>query len=197
MLIGTACSTPHTPKEIALDIRVEGAENGRIYLCEIENIHYGSAKVIDTLTVENGHAAYANDTLLTGLYAFASQINRYGYPIIEGDFFLQPRTNRFRYTVADDEQQTVAVEPLALQQQYETFQQHLKEINAATDSINTLFYAAREKGDKDEMARQKEASLPYYEKASQEKSEYRKTRPGGLLELGLRMVPIPSIQTIR
>lgn len=173
VLIGTACSTPQATDHIALDVTVEGVDNGKLYLCEIQNIHYGSAKVIDTLTVENGHVIYANDSLLTGLYAFAGQINRdYGVPLVEGNFFLQPGTNRFHYAVADGKQQTVAVEPLALQSQYEAFQQRLKEINAATDSIGALFYAARDKDDREEMARLKEASLPYYEAASQQKNEY-------------------------
>lgn len=173
VLIGTACSNPHTTENITLDVTVEGISNGKIYLCEIQNIHYGSAKVIDTLTVENGHTSYANDSLRTGLYAFASQINHdYGIPMTGRSFFLQHGKNRFCYTATDGKQNTVAIEPLALQTQYEAFQNRLKEINSVTDSIDALFDTAREKGDREEMARLKEASVPFYEEATQRKKKY-------------------------
>lgn len=168
-----SCTHPAQPTPIAIEVEVEGVDNGKLYLCEIQNIQYGSARVIDTLIVENGHVVYTNDTLLTGLYAFTNQINRdYGIPMIEGNFFLQPGTNRFHYTVAGEKQQTVVMETLDLQSRYEAFLQHLKEINTSTDSVDMLFYAARDRGDREEMARLKEVSLPYYEAASQQKSAY-------------------------
>lgn len=160
------------PPKIALQVSVEGIENGKVYLCEIQNIHYGSAQIIDTLTVENGQIAYANDSLRTGLYALSDEINSYGYPVIERNIFLQPGENNFRYLVSGKEQQTLAVEALDLQAKYEAFQQKLKEIDALTDSMNVLFYAAREKGDREEMARVKEASMLYYKESSRQKKAY-------------------------
>lgn len=170
-LAGCAQQGKQTPK-IALHVSVEGIENGKVYLCEIQNIHYGSAQVIDTLTVTNGQIAYTNDSLRTGLYALSNEINPYGYPVIERNIFLQPGENNFRYLVSGKEQQTLSVEALDLQAKYEAFQQKLKEIDALTDSMNVLFYAAREKGDREEMARVKEASMPYYEESSRQKRAY-------------------------
>ena len=43
-LAGSAQQGKQTPK-IALHVSVEGIENGKVYLCEIQNIHYGSAQV--------------------------------------------------------------------------------------------------------------------------------------------------------
>lgn len=174
LLVAAGC-TPSGQKSqgISLDVTVDGIDNGKLYLCAVNNVHYKTTAVIDTLQVEKGHATYHNDTLPTTLYALAPQLSENGYPLAGELFFMQPGETTLRFTVEPNRTPVTTIEQATpIQKQYEAFTKQMKAFDSQVDSINQLFYAARERGDREEMAKQKEASIPYYEKAETEKNAY-------------------------
>ena len=58
----------------------------------------------------------------------------------------------------------------ALQEQYEALLEakYIAGNRTVLDSLDHMFYAAREKGDREEMERIREVSSPYYESASEQ-----------------------------
>ncbi len=158
---------------ITLRVHVKGINKGKAYLYEVQNVFYNTFKVLDTLQIENGQAMYQNDTLRTGLYALSPHKNpQSGKVEVENHLFLQTGENYFQYTILKESSLVTSIHPTEVQGQYETFQRRLKEINAQTDSLDRLFYAARDRGDRAEMARIKSSSISYYETASTKRNEY-------------------------
>lgn len=166
----SSCTTPDSFK---LKGTVEIPECNKLYLYQVSDEFYEQIVFLDSIAVENGSFVYSNDSLKTDLYCISTQNSKTEYL---KDFYymlLEPVTSNV--TVSKENGKfRVNVESSALAKKYKKFNEDKRVVGnrQVLDSLDNLFFAARAKGDREEMARIKELSMPYYNKAHENVSNF-------------------------
>lgn len=159
------------PKSAILEGSLDGIQTDSIYLYQVNNEHYGSVEPVKAIGVVDGKFIYPADSVQTGLYCFSLQnIERGEYLQQYANLFLEPKSMQLTFNKDKYDQLSLHATGSALQEQYEALQ-NAKDIagnRAVLDSLDHMFYTAREKGDREEMERIREVSRPYYESASEQ-----------------------------
>lgn len=157
------------PEKTVIEGVLKDTNVSKVYLCEVVSDYYGSTKPIDSVAVVNGKFRMEFDSLAPQLYYL--QVGDKA-----GGFFVEPGKIRVVQGEDVDERINWEVQGSASDALY---RKYLKEENIAVnkricDSLDQLFSAARAAENRDEMARIKEESMPYYEKGEQNKWELAK-----------------------
>lgn len=153
---------------------LDGIQADSIYLYRVINEHYGSVEPVKSVAVTNGQFTFPADSLATGLYCFSLQSMARGEYIQQSvNAMLEPKS--MHLTIGKDayDQLTLHATGSDLQDRYEALQKqkYVAGNRAVLDSLDHLFYAAREKGDRQEMERIREVSTPYYDSGSEQTSK--------------------------
>lgn len=159
------------PKSVTLEGSLDGIQTDSIYLYQVNNEHYGNVKLIESIAVTDGKFVYPADSIETGLYCFSLQnMERGEYLQQYANLFLEPKS--MKLTLGKDKYEHLSLHATgsALQEQYEALQKakYVAGNRAVLDSLDNMFYEAREKGDQKEMERIREVSMPYYDSASEQ-----------------------------
>lgn len=159
------------PKSVTLEGSLDGIQTDSIYLYQVNNEHYGNVKLIEFIAVADGKFVYPADSIETGLYCFSLQnMERGEYLQQYANLFLEPKS--MQLTLGKDKYEHLSLHATgsALQEQYEALQKakYVAGNRAVLDSLDNMFYEAREKGDQKEMERIREVSMPYYDSASEQ-----------------------------
>lgn len=166
----TSCTTPET---FNLKGTVDIPECSKLYLYEVSDEFYQNMNLIDTIVVENGLFVYKNDSLGTNLYCLSTQDYKKEYLEDFAYMLLEPVVSKVTISKVGGKFK-VNVESSSLTRKYEKFNEDKKKVGnrEVLDSLDNLFFAAREKGNREEMARIKEASEPYYEKTREDVNNF-------------------------
>lgn len=174
-----ACSQKES-STFTLTGSVEGYNTSALYLFEVQNQHYDFIKLLDTIPVTNGKISYSNDSLQTQLYFLSTQADLYNPETLQqGAYvFFKKGINEVRVIENEHKKMLVEVKDFPLQTQFVEFTNEKENIGnrKVLDSLDHLFYAAREIDNVDEMMRIKEESIPYYEEAMQKTNEWLKEK---------------------
>ena len=158
-------------KSVSLEGSLDGIQADSIYLYQVDNEHYGSVKLIKSIAVTDGRFAYPTDSIQAGLYCFSLQnMERGEYLQQYANLFLEPKSMQLTLGKDKYDQLSLHATGSALQEQYEALQEakYIAGNRMVLDSLDHMFYEAREKGDREEMERIREVSSPYYESASEQ-----------------------------
>ena len=155
---------------------VEGYNTSALYLFEVQNQHYDFIKLVDTIPVTNDKISYSNDSLETQLYFLSTQADLYNPETLEqGAYvFLRKGDNDLKVIKNDQKKMQVEVKNFPLQTQFIEFTKEKESIGnrKVLDSLDQLFYAARDAENKEEMMRIKEESIPYYDEQAKQSNEW-------------------------
>lgn len=152
--------------------RVVRGEVGEIkanvmYLYDVKNEYRSVHQKIDSAGVQDGHFVFTLKDKAPALYFVGDSPYHGGYFFLDGqEIVLKPEC-------VTEEKVVWNVTGSPLDQMYREFE---KRVYAETygqikDSLSALFYKARERQDRTEMARIKEESGPYYDKGAKKKKE--------------------------
>ncbi|MEG2792034.1 MAG: TlpA disulfide reductase family protein [Odoribacter sp.] len=136
----------------------------KVYLCEVVDEYYSRHRIIDSAVVKEGKFVFQKENIKPELYFLETNAGVGGYLFLES-VTMEVKPGR----MAEDMINWVVVGS-SLDQKYRDYLLEKNKIVARrqTDSLTDLFFKAREKEDEQEMARLKEESVPYYEKADRE-----------------------------
>lgn len=153
------------PLESILECKLEGIQTDSVYLYRVLNERYGQMDPVLSIPVKEDAFSCPLDTLPTGLYCLSLQNIQRGELLEQyANLFLEPE--RIRVTLKTDEGKQLVLHSQGspLQLQYEQFLQKKNEAEyrQMLDSLDGLFYAARDRDDREEMERIRELSMPYY-----------------------------------
>lgn len=163
-------SACNEPKTVVLEGILDGIQADSIYLYQVRNEHYGTMEQVKSIAVVDGKFTCPVDSVRTGLYSFSLQnTNRGEYLQQYANLFLEPKSMQLVLGKDKYDQLSLHATGSALQDQYEALQKakYMAGNHAVLDSLEHLFYAAREKGDRKEMERIRNVSDPYYESGSE------------------------------
>ena len=130
----------------------------KIYLGEMTNEYYGYFKAIDSAEILDGKFAFRVDDVKPQMLFLGFRPGKGGMLMAEaGNLTVKGQAygQEVRWEVAGSE----------LNRKYATFleEKYVAENRRMCDSLNQLFYAARDKDDRQEMKRIKDLSIPVYE----------------------------------
>ncbi|MBC5623520.1 TlpA disulfide reductase family protein [Butyricimonas hominis] len=139
----------------------------KIYLCEVVHEYRGIHQVIDSAEVKNGQFTFVVKDARPELYFIGDTPWHGGY------FFLDGNKIKLKPESISEEQIDWSVEGSPLDKKYREFKKRMyaETFGAIKDSLNALFYKAREAGNREEMKRIKEESEPYYDEGSERERE--------------------------
>lgn len=143
-------------KSVSLEGSLDGIQADSIYLYQVDNEHYGSVKLIKSIAVTDGRFAYPTDSIQVGLYCFSLQnMERGEYLQQYANLFLEPKSMQLTLGKDKYDQLSLHATGSALQEQYEALLEakYIAGNRTVLDSLDHMFYAAREKGDREEMER--------------------------------------------
>lgn len=159
-LLLSACQSGKTIIEGSL----KDANVSRVYLCEVLSEYYGSLKPIDSVVVVNGKFSMRLDSLTPQLYYLKAGDKA-------GGLFIEPGKIQVVQGESADEKIIWEVRGSASDALYRKYleEEEIATYKRISDSLDQLFYVARAADNREEMARIKEESIPYYEKGEQNK----------------------------
>lgn len=163
----SACSES---KAVDLEGTLDGIQADSIYLYQVNNEHYGGVELVKPIAVVDGKFTYPVDSVQTGLYCFSLQNTERGEYLQQyANLFLEPKPMKLILGKDKYDQLSSHATGSALQDQYEAFQKakYITGNRAVLDSLDHMFYAARDKGDREEMERIREVSSPYNESGTE------------------------------
>lgn len=169
--MGWSCNDPSRTIEGTL----EGIEADSVFLYEVVNEHYGSLKYKEAIPVVEGKFTLSADSLTPQLYALSTENERTnGYVRTFAKAFLAPSQTDIVLSEDPYGQLRLCASGSALTEGYQSFMDGMADVENRTvlDSLDNLFYQARERGDTATMAQIKKTSAPYYEQAGKAKQEY-------------------------
>ncbi len=162
ILACTACTSEKSDE--CLRIRGTAQATAQLYLYEILDETNLFVRQLDTIPVLDGGAIdYRNDSIKAGLY-FVSPLGKSDiYEALERGKILFLSNGLNKLTWSEDDQATLADSPV--NDEYQAFIQKKNELadRSVLDSLDALFYAARDRNDTVEMARLNEVSTPISE----------------------------------
>lgn len=160
-----------TDKEAVMEGTLEGIQADSIYLYQVINEHYGVKKQIKAIPVAGNRFRCSIDTLQTALYCLSPQsMNRGEYVRQSANLFLEAKDIQVSISKNKYDKLEINASGSDLQEKYEVLQiEKYKAGNREVlDSLDYLFYTARENKDSEEMERIREISSPYYTEASEQ-----------------------------
>lgn len=170
ILLTTAC----TQSPILLKGEIHDFEANQLYLYDVNDEFYNNVDLIDSIPVIDGSFTYNIDSIESKLYFIALQ-NGKQENIQQGAYLFIEPTN-MQISISSDKYNRMQVkgEGSKLEDKYLAFceQKEAKGNRVLLDSLDALFYAAREKGDREEMKRIKELSSPYYDESREQKQQF-------------------------
>lgn len=151
--------------------RVIKGEMGEIkadtmYLCDVVNEYRGVHRVIDTARIQDGCFVFTVKDMAPGLYFIGDTPFHGGYFFLDGqEIVLKPES-------VTEENIVWTVTGSPLDQVYREFNKRMyaETFGQIKDSLDALFYQAREKQDRVEMMRIKKESGPYYDEGYKKES---------------------------
>lgn len=164
--LGFLCSCGE--KRPVLEITLDGIQADSVFLHKVRNEHYSYMIPFKTIAVVDGKFTYPLDSIETALYSLSLQNMESAAVKQYANLFLEPKSMKVTISKGKYDQLNLDATGSELQDKYEAFQKAKYEIGhrAILDSLDNLFYAAREKGDREEMERIREISMPYYNEGS-------------------------------
>lgn len=164
----------NNPGKLAINGTVNVPDCSMIYMYQITDQAYGRMNLIDSIAVVDGKFAYVNDSLKADLYGFAKEYSSRNYGKNVAYLLLEPSKVSVTLSEGQEGEMEAVAAGSALADKYVAFNKEKAAIGnqAVLDSLDKLFYAAREIRDTAEMARVKKASTPYYEESSKNKSNF-------------------------
>lgn len=153
VIISSLSACNNTP---ILNGELSNKDVDKIYLSEIVNEHYSRYRVVDSAIVTDGKFEFNLETKSSQLYFI-------GKGRVGGKVFVEPTSMQIDGTAATTKEIKWHVQGSPMHKMYETFvqQKEIIEFKKQRDSCSQLFYAARSKGDREEMARIKSESEVY------------------------------------
>lgn len=142
----------------------------KLYLFIVEDEHYGYVQPVDSFKVTDGSFTYSNDTLTTRLFFMSPAFNPNEMEsCFEQGTFLFLANGNNQLTVSRNGNGPIKVDNpnVKLNAQYALFK-HQKDSagNKHTlDSLDQMFYAARDRNDEREMQRIKNSTASIYDRA--------------------------------
>lgn len=146
------------PNRMKIEGQTGNQKEKKIYLGEVTSEYYGTFKVIDSAEIKEGKFCFTLDSVKPEMLFLGFRWGEGGLLFAEaGNFQVRPlevKEGRIIWEVAGS----------ALNQKYTEYLKKNDEVRnqKALDSLNNLFFKAREKKDRKEMARIKEVSEPLY-----------------------------------
>lgn len=158
VLLGIGCSEKTA---FVMEGTIDGKRDGVIYLSSVKNRYEHSYTVVDSAIVKDGKFRMERKELRPELYLLGDKNVR---SESRDMVFLEPGKIKAQGKVDKDGNYTWEIEGSKNHEVYNRFskEQYIKSGQAQMDSLDVLFYAAREKGDRAEMARIKELSIEIY-----------------------------------
>lgn len=162
LIIGIACllGACHSNR-----MRIEGEigdiKENKIYLGEITNTYYGLFDPIDSAEIEEGKFTFTVDCAKKQMLFLGFRPGQGGMVFAEaGNLKVKPATVKKGGVVWE-------VSGSVLNDKYRDFMKACAVVrnDRLLDSLDALFFTARDREDREEMARIKEESMPYYEQA--------------------------------
>lgn len=139
----------------------------RVYLFRVIDEHNKRIALLDSVEVVNTHFAYRNDSLYAQVLFLTAEWNKEARDVTQnGSFhFFNVGDNRVTLSKSKDGKLLADLGEAKLDAQYQSFKAERYRLanRQALDSLDALFYAARAKGDTEEMARIKAISNPIYD----------------------------------
>lgn len=179
LLLGTAitvlssCNQPQNLNGVLTDY-----ETDSIFLYQVKNEHYGSGEYRQSIPVTDGKFSIALDSIPTGLYCLSLQNTESGEYLEDyANLFLEPA--RMEVSISKNKYDKMFLQAVGspLEDKYTAFQKAKDEAGnrVLLDSLDFLFYKAREKEDRTEMERIREVSGPHYESGREQVNALLKT----------------------
>lgn len=164
--LGFLCSCGE--KRSVLEITLDGIQADSVFLHKVRNEHYSYMIPFKTIAVVDGKFTYPLDSIETALYSLSLQNMESAAVKQYANLFLEPKSMKVTISKGKYDQLNLDATGSELQDKYEAFQKAKYETGnrVILDSLDNLFYAAREKGDREEMERIREISMPYYNEGS-------------------------------
>lgn len=164
--LGFLCSCGE--KRPVLEITLDGIQADSVFLHKVRNEHYSYMIPFKTIAVVDGKFTYPLDSIETALYSLSLQNMESAAVKQYANLFLEPKSMKVTISKGKYDQLNLDATGSELQDKYEAFQKAKYETGnrVILDSLDNLFYAAREKGDREEMERIREISMPYYNEGS-------------------------------
>lgn len=155
-------------KSPVLEITLDGIQADSVFLHKVRNEHYSYMIPFKTIAVVDGKFTYPLDSIETALYSLSLQNMESAAVKQYANLFLEPKSMKVTISKGKYDQLNLDATGSELQDKYEAFQKAKYETGnrVILDSLDNLFYAAREKGDREEMERIREISMPYYNEGS-------------------------------
>ena len=131
----------------------------KMYLCEVVSDYWKSHRAVDSADVIGGKFMFELENVQPELYFLGDSPNHGGY------FFLDGKRIKVQPENVTEEEISWKVEGSFLDQKYRAFMEQWDEatFKQITDSLDALFFQARDAGNREEMARIKEESMHYYD----------------------------------
>lgn len=162
------------PAPATIEGHLQGITADSVYLYKVTNVHYNGVEYLQALPTTDGRFSYPADSLQKGLYCLALENTRNKEYLQQyAQLFLEPAPLQIELAKDKYGKLTAQVTGSELQTRYATFQADLyrAENRATTDSLDALFYAAREENNREEMERIRTVSSPYYEQGRKQAAE--------------------------
>lgn len=148
----------------------------RVYLFRVIDEHNKRIALLDSVEVVNSHFAYRNDSLYAQVLFLTAEWNKEVRDVTQnGSFhFFNVGDNRVSLSKSKDGKLLADLGEARLDAQYQSFkaEQYRLANRQALDSLDALFYAARAKGNTEEMARIKAISNPIYDAGAERVSQW-------------------------
>lgn len=176
VLLLAACNKRSDVSKLTIEGTIENYDAENLYLYEVANQQYQHIRLLDTINVSERKFNYSNDTLRTQLYFISTHNNpQLEETYAQGSYlFLREGLNKVRIHENAQKQIQIAIEDFDLQRQYQEFESDKDIVSnkQLLDSLDQLFYAARDKDDRKEMKRINDVSTPYYEESDKKTRDW-------------------------
>lgn len=155
--------------------RIEGYGTvDSLYLYQVTNEFYGGRKFVKAIPVTNGNFKMDIASMPQTLYCLSIQNQEQGKYVEDYvNLFMNSKEMKIVLQKGKFGRMLIHSEGLALDEQYQNFQEakYNAENRMVLDSLDYLFYQAREKDNRAEMERIKKASGPYYDDSREKFSQ--------------------------
>lgn len=179
-VIGFVACSHKEPSTLTINGAIEGGNVSNLYLYEVDNQHYAFIKLLESISVSDGKFTYTNDSLPANLYFISTENNNQNPEAIDrGTYsFLRKGDNKMIISIDSQNRMQVEIENFPLQKQLIEFTEEKQKISKTPilDSLDQLFFAARDSDNIEELIRIKTESMPYYEEAYEKETNFIATK---------------------
>lgn len=149
------------PDRINIEGNIGRLQENKIYLGEITSEYYGTFDAIDSAEIKDGKFTFILDSVKPQMLFLGFRTGNGGM------IFAEPGTQTIKPAMIAGEKIIWEVSGSVLNRKYQEFIQQRDSVcqQKKLDSLNQLFYIARDKGNREEMARIKTESIVYYDRS--------------------------------